>query len=459
MEEKSIVEYNARDGSRIKLTPAIIKKYLVSGRSEFVTDQELFIYMGLCKSRGLNPFIKDCHLVKYSPQEAAAIITSIDYYRKRARAQKDCKGWKTGIIVIDAVGKLTYREGCIVLDGEKLIGGWSEGTPEGWEHPMRKEVNLKRYIKKTKDGNITRFWSEENQPEMIAKVAESQLLRALWPDEFQGLYVDSEVQSEAAQATLNTAVSTPSEPDQAPGPSFDEVFKDEIKDPLFPAYIKSACEQSGHDAEDVKAAMLNQVAHVKAGFQDFKSRAAKTAQPAAPAAAPQPSPTPAPAAITPPPAAETPGKVKTFRDEWINLKPAGYGKFVQAHLDQFKALIPHEKGEAITKWTKFYPGYTCPIAPQETPKAEQQTIGDPQGEAKAPEAGKAPDHFTETSEREAIIKELNTIKRENEYYIMQARKNRGYESTGPYPMSLDALIALRDEVMRLLKERPPKNGN
>lgn len=454
MEEKSIVEYNARDGSRIKLTPAIIKKYLVSGRSEFVTDQELFIYMGLCKSRGLNPFIKDCHLVKYTPNEGAAIITSIDYYRKRARAQKDCKGWKTGIIVIDAAGKLTYREGCIVLEGEKLIGAWSEGKPDGWEIPMRKEVNLRRYIKKTKDGAVTRFWSEENQPEMIAKVAESQLLRTLWPDEFQGLYVDSEVQSEAAQATLNTAVSTPSEPDQD-APTFEDVFKDEIADPLFPAYIKSACEQSGRDAEEVKAAMLNQVAHVKAGFQTFKEAAAKAAQPAAPAAAPQP--TPPPAAITPPPAAEPPGRVKTFRDEWINLKPAGYGKFVQAHLDQFKALVPHEKGEAITKWTKFYPGYPCPIA--ETPKAEQQTITEPQGEAKASDAIRTPDYFTETSEREAIIRELNEIKRKNEPYVMQARKNKGYEANGPYPMSLDALVDLHEEVKRLLSERPPKNGN
>jgi len=147
-EEKNVVEYRARDGIQVKLTPQIIKRYLVSGKSELVTDQELFMYMGLCKSRGLNPFIKDCYITKFSPGDPAAIITSIDYYRKRARAQKDCKGWRVGIIVQGEKGALEYRNGCILLDGETLIGGWAEAMPEGLTVPMRKEVNLKRYIKK-----------------------------------------------------------------------------------------------------------------------------------------------------------------------------------------------------------------------------------------------------------------------------------------------------------------------
>ena len=65
----------------------------------------------------------------------------------------------------------------------------------------------------------------ETQPEMIAKVAESQLLRALWPDEFQGLYVDSEVASRDAQEDLNTAVSTSSS--EPSGPTFDQAFADD----------------------------------------------------------------------------------------------------------------------------------------------------------------------------------------------------------------------------------------
>lgn len=192
MEEQGLVKYKARDGQELSISISAVKKYLVSGRAEAVTDQEVMYFLGVCKSRGLNPFKKDCYLIKYGV-EPAAIITSIDYFRSRARAQKDCKGWKKGIIVKNKEGKLRDSLG-LVLDDETLIGGFFEARPAGWDDPFRLEVNLRGYIKKTKDGKTTRFWHPDNQPTMIAKVAEGQGLRTLWPDEFQGLYQDSEIQ-------------------------------------------------------------------------------------------------------------------------------------------------------------------------------------------------------------------------------------------------------------------------
>ena len=62
----------------------------------------------------------------------------------------------------------------------------------GWKKPFRLEVNLSGYIKRTKEGKVTRFWQEENQPTMIAKVAEAQGLRVLWPDEFQAIFTAEE---------------------------------------------------------------------------------------------------------------------------------------------------------------------------------------------------------------------------------------------------------------------------
>jgi hypothetical protein len=93
-----------------------------------------------------------------------------------------------------------------MLDGENLLGGWFEATPDGWNDPIRKEVPLKRYIKTTREGKVTRFWSEDNQPEQICKVAESQGLRATWPDEFSGLYTDAERESMEAQAGFDQSV-------------------------------------------------------------------------------------------------------------------------------------------------------------------------------------------------------------------------------------------------------------
>lgn len=207
-EEKSVVAYRARDGQTIKLSPSIIKNFLVSGYPDLVTNQELYMYMGVCKSRGLNPFIKDCYLIKYNSKDNAAIIVSIDYYRKRARAQQDCQGWKTGIVVLNRNAEIEQREGCILLEGEELVGGWFEALPRGFVTPIRKFIPLARYIKHTRDGKITAFWSADNQPEQIAKVAESQGLRATWPDEFQGLYTDAERESMEAQAGFDAGITS-----------------------------------------------------------------------------------------------------------------------------------------------------------------------------------------------------------------------------------------------------------
>jgi phage recombination protein Bet len=186
-----IVKYQAADGQEVTLTPETVRRFLVHGKPDMVSNQELVFFMNICKARKLNPLVKDCYLIKYG-NEPAAIVVSIDFYRRRARAQSDCTGWKKGVIVLtkDGTPKETFG---LVLPGEKVVGGWFEAKPRGWEEPFRVEVNLEAHIKKTSDGRATKFWSQENQASQIMKVAESQGLRTLWPDEFAKLYTQEEL--------------------------------------------------------------------------------------------------------------------------------------------------------------------------------------------------------------------------------------------------------------------------
>ena len=181
---QKVVAYEARDGQKVELSIDIVKNFLVTGKKEMVSSQEFVFFIGVCKARGLNPFAKDCYLIKYS-NDPAAIITSIDFYRSRARAQADCVGWEKGVICLNReTGEVRYSKG-LVLPNEDLVGGWFKAQPKGWDMPYEVEVNLEGYIKHTNTGDITKFWQPANQPTMIAKVAESQGLRALWPDEFR----------------------------------------------------------------------------------------------------------------------------------------------------------------------------------------------------------------------------------------------------------------------------------
>jgi phage recombination protein Bet len=175
----------------------MVRQYLVTGNRDLVSDQEIVYFMNICRARSLNPFNRECYLIKYTQAESAAIIVSIEKLRMVARQSEDCVGWERGIIVKKADGEIRYSKG-LILDGEVLLGGYFKAKPKGWETPFELEVNLKGYIKKTKEGNATRFWSADNQPTMIAKVAEAQGLRTVWPEKVQGLYIQEEIGSAAA---------------------------------------------------------------------------------------------------------------------------------------------------------------------------------------------------------------------------------------------------------------------
>jgi phage recombination protein Bet len=257
MEEKNVVRYEAKDGQNITLSFETIKRYLVQGRSEYVTAQEMIFFMGVCRSRGLNPFNKDCYLIKYSQGEGAAIVTSVDYFRKRARAQKDCKGWKKGIIV-ERNGDIIHSNG-LMLQGDKLLGGWFKAKPDGWDEPFEHEVNLGGYIKHTKEGKVTRFWSEENQPSQIAKVAESQGLRILWPDEFQQLYTPEEIGDASmfkdTESTLRDSDTPAFDPEMVK--AFDNLIPGDADRESVDAYIRQCADHFGKTVETFKETVID----------------------------------------------------------------------------------------------------------------------------------------------------------------------------------------------------------
>jgi phage recombination protein Bet len=249
-----VVKYVSKDGQALQIGLEDVRRYLVQGNRDKVTEQELVFFLQVCKSRGLNPFKKDAYLIKYG-EDPAAIVTSVDYFRSRARAQKDCKGWRKGIVVQTKDGTLRDSAG-ILLDGEKLVGGFFEAKPEGWSEPFRLEVNLKGYIKKTREGKITRFWQEDNQPSQIAKVAESQGLRALWPDEFQGLYEEAEIQEGERTIDMSQA------PDGVYGAekkrlSYEETIPAGTDTALLAQFLKAVAVQHGTTIDAIKADVVS----------------------------------------------------------------------------------------------------------------------------------------------------------------------------------------------------------
>ena len=189
--DNQLVEFSA-NGEKVKLSPAIVKKYLVNGNGD-VSDDEIVYFINLCKSQGLNPFIKDCYLIKYGISPAQMVVSK-DVFLKRAERNSEFDGLDAGIIVINnESGELTYRKGAFYLkDREEVVGGWADVFRKNISHPTHIEVSVEEYVGKTKDGKLNSQWSTK-MATMIRKVAITQALRETFPNDFQKMYAAEEM--------------------------------------------------------------------------------------------------------------------------------------------------------------------------------------------------------------------------------------------------------------------------
>ena len=187
--ENRVVEYKV-NGASVKLTPKMVKDYLTNGEGR-VTDQEVAMFINLCKYQGLNPLIRDAYLIKYGSQPAT-IVTSKDAIMKRAMRNPRYAGHQAGVIVQKQDGELEYRTGAFILQGETLIGGWARTYIQGYTVPIESAVSFNEYAGRTKEGNINAMWSSKPGV-MIRKVALVTSMREAFPEELQGMYASEEM--------------------------------------------------------------------------------------------------------------------------------------------------------------------------------------------------------------------------------------------------------------------------
>lgn len=183
------VEYMA-GGMKIKLTPSIVKNYLVSGDKDRVSIQEVAMFMNLCKFSGLNPWLKEAYCIKYG-NEPATMVVGKEAFEKRAEENPAYDGDESGIVVLDKNGVITYRKGTLKLPDEEIIGGYAEVWRKDRAYSTRIEVSFDEYAGRKKDGTLNSQWAKKPAT-MIRKVALVQALREAFPTSFGGMYIAEE---------------------------------------------------------------------------------------------------------------------------------------------------------------------------------------------------------------------------------------------------------------------------
>lgn len=189
VQRAEITEYMA-NGMKVTLTPGTVKKYLVSGDKDRVSDQEIAMFINLCRFTGLNPWLKEAYCIKYG-DEPATLVVGKEAFFKRAESNENYDGMDAGIIVVGLDGEIVYRKGTLKLPEEQIIGGYAEVWRKDRTHAFRIEVSFEEYAGRKKDGSLNSQWAKKPAT-MIRKVAVVQALREAFPQTFSGMYTAEE---------------------------------------------------------------------------------------------------------------------------------------------------------------------------------------------------------------------------------------------------------------------------
>lgn len=175
------------------LSVATIIKYI----NPKATEEEAYVFLQLCRARGLNPFLKEAHLIKYSHTSPASMVVGKDAFTRKAEEHKQFDGFEAGILVRVAEDTpLVERVGAFVEEGETLLGGWAKVHRKDHKHPSICKVSMSEYSKPGRNGK-TNNW-DTIPATMIRKVALVQSLRESFPSELSGMYDSSEMDVEAS---------------------------------------------------------------------------------------------------------------------------------------------------------------------------------------------------------------------------------------------------------------------
>lgn len=221
-------------GTRVDLDLDFVKRYLVRGAADKVSDQELVFFMNLCKMQKLNPLVgNEVYCIKYG-SDPAQVVVGKGAYLRRAYEHPDYICKEDGIVVARG-NEVVQKEGCCLYPGEKLIGGWCRVhfTRNGKELSCFKEVSLSEYDKGQANWKV-------RPATMVNKVAVSQCVREAFPKDYEGLYSEDEmVASGAIPANFREI------PDEPPAEEEKAITQDQRQ-----ALFHMAKEHLGKDAND-----------------------------------------------------------------------------------------------------------------------------------------------------------------------------------------------------------------
>ena len=144
--ELMVVDYEVA-GEKVHLDADTVKRFLVRGKPDLVTPQEVVFFLHQCKAQKLNPLDgNSVYLIKFSADKPANLVVGKAAYLRRAFEHPDYM-YKEDGITVKRGNDIIQKEGCCLYPGEVLIGAWCRVhfMRKGKECTAFREVALSEY--------------------------------------------------------------------------------------------------------------------------------------------------------------------------------------------------------------------------------------------------------------------------------------------------------------------------
>lgn len=228
MENKNeLVSYETKNGQVVQLNDTVVRQ--LTGNNPKITNDEVALFISLCQNLKLNPLIREAYLVKYDDKKPAQQIVSLGAFMRIAEDNPNFDGMEDGIIV-QSGDKIIERQGTLLLQNEKLLGGWAKVYRKDRTRPTVTKINLKEYSK----GQST--WLAMPST-MINKCAKVGALRSAFPNSFNNCYGEGEIpesrqeEQQLENQTIDvTNMNTKNEPTQQVETNNDEIIIEDLEE-------------------------------------------------------------------------------------------------------------------------------------------------------------------------------------------------------------------------------------